>query len=212
MGNKEMVNKYIETKFVRQNVVMQNILKNISEEGLPTISITPEEGYFIQILLQLSEAKNALEIGTLGGYSGTWIARGLLPGGHLITIEKEPHHAEVARKSFEMAEVKDSVEILIGNAHQILRSQLHESEFDFVFIDAEKTGYVDYYDWSVEHLKPHGLLCAHNTLRRGKVADDSVKDEFIQTMRDFNDHVATDTRMTSTIYPAGDGMLIAVKN
>jgi caffeoyl-CoA O-methyltransferase len=212
MNDKEMVREYIEKKFVRQDETMQKILKNIPLEGLPAISITPEEGHFIRVLAQMSKVKSALEIGTLGGYSGTWIAKGLLPGGKLTTIEKEQHHADAARKNFEIAGVSDVVEILIGDAHQILRSLLYENEFEFVFIDAEKSGYIDYYDWAVEHIKPNGVICAHNTLRHGKVADESITDDSTQTMRDFNDYVAKDTRMLSTIYPAGDGMLVAVKN
>ena len=80
-----------------------------------------------------------------------------------------------------------------------------------MFIDAEKSGYIDYYDWSIKHLRNGGVICAHNTLRGGRVADVKEVDEFTETIRKFNSHVAQDQRVLSTIYPAGDGMLVAVK-
>jgi predicted O-methyltransferase YrrM len=180
-------------------------------QGLPAINVKPEEGRFLQFLVNIIGTRRAVEIGTLGGYSGTWIARGLLPGGKLTTIEREPLHAEVARRHFENAGVSDSIEIRIGDAHQELQKLSAEGPFDFVFIDAEKDGYLKYYEWAVTNLKHRGVLAAHNALRHGDVVNPSNQEPITQILRQVNQRAAADSRVISTIYPGGDGMLVAVK-
>jgi caffeoyl-CoA O-methyltransferase len=165
----------------------------------------------LQFLVRACGAVRALEVGTLGGYSGIWIARGLVPDGKLITLEKEPAHAEVARQHFTSAGVTDRVEIRVGNAHLLLQELASEGPFDFVFIDAEKPGYPAYFDWALEHTRLGGVIAAHNAFRGGSVAGERADDDFSETMRDFNRRVAAEPRVISTIYPAGDGTLLAVK-
>ncbi|NJN44336.1 MAG: hypothetical protein HC806_06190 [Anaerolineae bacterium] len=111
---------YITEHFAREDTAIRRARERSPERGLPAISIRPEEGRFLQLLVAACQAKKAIEIGTLGGYSGTWIARGLLPGGKLFTLEKSDKHAEVAREHFEGAGVADRVEIIVGDAHQTL--------------------------------------------------------------------------------------------
>ncbi len=156
-------------------------------------------------------AKKAIEIGTLGGYSGTWIARGLVDGGKLITLEKESKHADVARANFAKAGVGDRVEIKVGDAHETLKTLAKDAPFDFIFIDAEKTGYKNYFDWAMQNVRVNGLIAAHNALRRGTVADTTSTETDAIATRAFNQYVADEKRVLSTIYPGGDGMLIAVK-
>jgi caffeoyl-CoA O-methyltransferase len=153
----------------------------------------------------------AVEIGTLGGYSGTWIARGLAPGGKLITLEKEPYRAEVARQHFDAAGVADRVEVRVGDAHQSLEALAAERPFDFVFIDAEKPGYQAYFDWALTNVRIGGVIAAHNALRGGSVAGAGEPDEHTATMDAFNRYVGSRTEVISTIYPGGDGTLVAVK-
>ena len=112
---------------------------------MPSISIAAHEGRFLQLLVRSNNAKKALEIGTLGGYSGIWIARGLDPTGRLITLEKEELHAQVARENFQYAGLDSMIEIRVGDAHEQLENLSDEVPFDFVFIDAEKPGYEDYF-------------------------------------------------------------------
>ena len=145
----EPVSQYIQDLFVPQDDAQRFILEDSSQQGLPPINVKPEEGRFLQFLVRACGVMKAVEIGTLGGYSGTWIARGLPAGGRLITLEKEPKHAEIARQHFAAAGVLDRVDIRIGDAHQTLRSLAAEGPFDFVFIDAEKTGNDAYYDWAI---------------------------------------------------------------
>ena len=210
MGN-DQVGRYITGLFAVQDRSLQEARENSPKKGLPTISIQPEEGRFLQFLVRANNTMKALEIGTLGGYSGIWIARGLPPGGKLITLEVDSRHAQVAREHFEDAGVADLIEVRVGDAHSVLQDLSDEDPFDFVFIDADKSGYEAYYEWAVENVPIGGVITAHNTLRGGKVADDVEADERTRVMRSFNSRVANDPRVISTIYPAGDGTLVAVR-
>ena len=202
---------YITKVFVPQDKILEQILEDIPKKGLPAIAIRAEEGRYLQFLVRSCGAKKALEIGTLGGYSGTWIARGLVDGGKLITLEKESKHADVARDNFAKAGVADRVEIKVGDAHQTLKTLTKDAPFDFIFIDAEKTGYKNYFDWALENVRVNGIIAAHNALRRGTIVDPSNNETDTVATRAFNQYVADEKRVISTIYPGGDGTLVAVK-
>jgi len=208
---KDQVSRYITGLFAVQDRSLQEASDSSPKKGLPAISIQPEEGRFLQFLVRANNTMKALEIGTLGGYSGIWIARGLPPGGKLITLEVDFRHAQVAREHFEYAGVADLIEVRVGDAHSVLQDLSDEDPFDFVFIDADKSGYEAYYEWAVENVPVGGVITAHNTLRGGKVAYDVEADERTRVMRSFNSRVANDPRVISTIYPAGDGTLVAVR-
>ena len=205
------LSQYVKELFAKEDKGLRHAWDDSQEKNLPAISVKPEEGRFLQLLVRASGARLAVEIGTLGGYSGIWIARGLLPGGKLITLEKDPVHARVAREHFQAAGVDDRVEVRQGDAHQTLQALSSEGPFDFVFIDAEKPGYEDYFEWAVQNLRSGGVVAAHNAFRAGRVIDRGENDEATQAMRRFNQKVAQDERVLSSIYPAGDGTLIAVK-
>lgn len=202
---------YITKLFIAQDKPLEQILEDIPKKSLPAISIRSEEGRYLQFLARSCGAKKAIEIGTLGGYSGTWIARGLVDGGKLITLEKEAKHANVARANFILTGVSNRVEIRIGDAHETLKTLEKDAPFDFVFIDAEKTGYTAYFNWAVENVRLNGIIAAHNAFRHGAVVDETNKDADTIAMRAFNAHVANEKRVMSTIFPGGDGTLIAVK-
>jgi predicted O-methyltransferase YrrM len=201
---------YISGLFAHDEI-LQEIYEAVPRKGLPAISIKPEEGRFLQLLVRACGGQRALEIGALGGYSGSWIARGLAPGGRLITLEKETLHAEIARQHFEKAGVSDRVKIRTGDAHSLLKDLVSEGPFDFIFIDAEKTGYPAYFDWAVENVRIGGIIAAHNAFRKGSVTGAVPDDDFSEVTRQFNQHVAEEKRVISTIYPAGDGTLLAVR-
>ena len=211
----DTLSHYITELFAKQDEAQRRALEESPERGLPAISIQPEEGRFLQLLVRACGAKKALEIGTLGGYSGIWIARGLAPGGKLITLEKSPKHATVAAEHFALAGVEDRVEIRLGDATKSLSKLKDEGPFDFVFIDAEKTGYALYFDWALDNVRIGGVIAAHNAFRNGEVveAGEAAQAASPETaaIRAFNQRVAAEPRVVSTIYPAGDGTLIAVK-
>ena len=208
---KDQVSRYITGLFAVQDLSLQEAREGSTNKGLPTIGIQPEEGRFLQFLVRANNTKKALEIGTLGGYSGIWISRGLPPGGKLITLEVNSYHAQVAREHFKTAGVADLIEVRVGDAYSILQYSSDDDLFDFVFIDADKSGYEAYYEWAVKNITVGGVITAHNTLRGGKVANDDEVDERTRLMRSFNSRVAKDPRVISTIYPAGDGTMVAVR-
>jgi caffeoyl-CoA O-methyltransferase len=151
-----------------------------------------------------------VEIGTLGGYSGTWLARGLRADGRLITLELEPHHAAVARDHFAVAGVGEKVEVRVGNAHHLLPTLADEGPFDFCFIDAEKTGYDAYFDWALANVRPGGVIAAHNAFRGGALLDENDNSHDADHMRRFNLRFAREPRLLSIVFPAGDGTLAGV--
>ncbi len=208
----DQASEYISNLFAGEDAALQHTRENTPLQGLPAIGIRPEEGQFLHFLVSASKARRAVEIGTLGGYSGTWIARALPAGGRLITVEQDPHHAAVASRHFAAAGLDGKVEMRIGNAHEVIKSLSKEGPFDFIFIDAEKDGYPDYYEWAVDNLASGGVLAAHNALMHGSVSDPGNHELSTNMMRGFNQRAADDPRVTSTIYPGGDGMLVAVKN
>lgn len=207
----DQISSYITSLFAIEDKPLLIARQESPKLGLPTINIQPEEGRFLQFLVQACGTRKAVEIGTLGGYSGIWIGRGLLPGGKLYTLDKEEKHADVARKHFAEAGLSDMIESCVGDAHQLLLQLIPKGPFDFVFIDADKPGYPAYFDWAVENIRLGGIIAAHNAFRKGSVAGISEDDDHSELMRQFNRQVANEEQLISTIYPAGDGTLISVK-
>ncbi len=202
---------YIRATFAHEDEVLARIREQIPARGLPNIMLHPEEGQFLQFLVAVSGAQRAVEIGTLGGYSGVWIARGLPPDGRLITLEVSPEHAAVAQEHFALAELNTKVELRIGDAHELLPKVQEEGPVDFVFIDAEKSGYPAYLEWALSALRRGGVLAAHNAFGLGKVSDPAEQDKGTEIIRQFNRRVAEHPDLIPAIYPAGDGMAVAVR-
>src|SRR5262249_17956882 len=194
-------------QFARPDPVLIRVKEAIPARGLPAITIQPEEGHFLQFLVLAIGARRAVEIGTLGGYSGIWIARGLPADGCLITLEIEPRHAEVAREHFALAGLQHKVDLRLGEARTLLPGLAAEGPFDFCFIDADKLGYGAYLDWALANVRPGGLVAAHNAFRQGAVLNTADQSPDMVYMRQFNERFATEPRLLSTIYPAGDGLL-----
>lgn len=206
----EALEAYLRSSFSVEDPILARIREQTPQRGLPAISVRPEEGRFLQFLAAATGARRALEIGTLGGYSGTWIARGLPPGGLLITLELEPAHADVAREHFALAGLEHAVQLRVGDAHTLLPGLAREGPFDFIFIDAEKEGYLAYLDWSLSNLRPGGVLAAHNAFRRGAILDPETDDPRVQITQRFNQRLAHDPRLISCVFPGGDGIALAV--
>jgi caffeoyl-CoA O-methyltransferase len=206
---REQLDHYTTDLFSREDDALQWIQAEAQRNGLPSISVQPFEGRLLQFLVHAIGARKVVEIGTLAGYSGTWIARALPADGKLYTCEFSPKHAAVARASFQRAGVADKVEIFEGPAQDTLKTLTAQGPFDMVFIDADKTGYPAYFAWAVENLRIGGLVAAHNAFRHGKVlapeSDDDVK------MDEFNRALAAEPRLESTIIGVGDGMAVGIK-
>ncbi len=204
------IEAYITALFAQEDDVLRQIREQSAEQGLPQIAVSPEEGAFLGLLVRLCRARRVLEIGTLAGYSTIWMARALPADGYLVTIEKSSTHAQIARRNFALAGLEGKIRLLVGEASLMLKKAAALAPYDLVFMDADKEGYPQYYEWALQHLPSGGVVAAHNALWGGSVAGDA-SGAIIDAVRSFNRMVAQDQRVTAHLYPAGDGTLIAVK-
>lgn len=194
------VDRAITELFVGDDPALEEATAAARAAGLPAIEVSPPLGAMLHILARSVRARTVLEIGTLGGYSTTWLARALEPGGRLVTLEVDPHHAEVARANLERAGVAGSVEVRVGAALDSL-PVLRDEGFgpvDVVFIDANKDGYADYFEWALALSRPGTLIIADNVVRGGAVVDPSTTDELVLGARRFNERVAREGRVVAT--------------
>jgi predicted O-methyltransferase YrrM len=186
------------------------------EAGLPSIAVSAPQGKFLGVLARAVQARRILEIGTLGGYSTIWLARGLAPGGRLVTLEYSPKHADVARANIARAGLADVIEVRVGRALDTLPALATEGPepFDLVFIDADKAPYAQYLDWAVRLTRPGGLVVADNVVRRGRVLDPG-EDADVRGVRAFLEAMAADPRLDGTVLQTvgrgWDGVAVAVR-
>jgi predicted O-methyltransferase YrrM len=200
---------YLAALFAPEDATLLALREEADRSGLPPISISPDEGRLLQVLLRAVGARRVLEVGTLGGYSAIWIARALPPDGSILSLEIEPSHAEFARRHLARAGVADRVEVRIGRALDLLPA-LDGERFDAVFLDADKEPLPTYFDWALRLLRPGGLLIADNALWGGRVLDERVDDEATRAVREFNRRLATDPRVTGIVVPTHDGVGIGI--
>jgi caffeoyl-CoA O-methyltransferase len=201
--------QYVRRWFAPEDDALLTVRRRTAEQGLPVIQIRPEEGQMLQFLAALIGARRILEIGTLAGYSGIWLARGLHADGKLTTLELDPKHAQVAREHFALAGVAGRVEIIEGEALHTLARLAQDEPFDMVFIDADKERYPDYLAWAVEHVRPGGLITAHNAFRSGQLTSEHPDEKVIGTRR-MLETMARHPRLLPTIIPVGDGIAAAM--
>jgi caffeoyl-CoA O-methyltransferase len=164
------------------------------------------EGRLLEFLVFSLGAKRVLELGTYSGYSSISMAAALPAGGHIDTCEVDETHAEVARRYIEEAGYSDRITVHLGPALETI-SRL-DGEFDFVFIDADKENYVNYYEAVLPRLSEHSLIAADNTLWSGRVLDDSEQEEGTRAIRAFNEHVRGDKRVVSVMLSVRDGVTL----
>jgi caffeoyl-CoA O-methyltransferase len=176
----------------------------VAELPYPSMLSGPLVGRLLETLVFAVQPRLVVEIGTYGGYSALSMARALPAGGRLVTLELDPAHTQFARRAFERAG-EERIELIEGAALESLETL--DGPYDLVFIDADKTGYRDYYEAVVPKLAPGGLIAVDNTLRRGTVLDPG-DDEQAQTVAAFNDHVARDPRTRQVLLPARDGVTV----
>ena len=176
--------------------------------GISMMQIAPEQGAFMTLLTRLIGARHAIEVGTFTGYSAISIARGLSDDGTLLCCDVNEEWTAIARKYWERAGVDDKIELRIAPAIETLRSLPAGERFDLAFIDADKPNYPHYYEEVLARLRPNGVILVDNTLWGGAVADPKATDDNTKAIRAFNDMVATDDRVESTILTVGDGLTL----
>ena len=174
--------------------------------GISIMQISPEQGAFMTMFTQLIGACDAVEIGTFTGYSSLAIARGLAADGHLLCCDISEEWTAIARSYWERAGVSDKITLEIGPAAETLAALPPGEQFDLAFIDADKPGYIDYYEQIVPRLRPNGVILVDNVLFGGGVIDPAITDPSTQGIRDFNDHVIADERVDCVMLAIGDGL------
>jgi caffeoyl-CoA O-methyltransferase len=179
--------------------------------GISLMQISPEQGAFMMLLTRLVGARHAVEVGTFTGYSSLSIARGLPDDGTLLCCDVNEEWTAIARKYWERAGLDDKIELRIAPALDTLRSLPAEERFDLAFIDADKENYPNYFEEVLARLRPNGVILVDNTLWMGAVTDPKASDEQTNAIRGFNDAVAADDRVESTILTVGDGLTLIRK-
>ncbi|HEY2744969.1 MAG TPA: O-methyltransferase [Polyangia bacterium] len=207
--------RWAEKVFHPEDAVLAEIRSRAIIEGLPAIAVGKMDGLHLTAIARAVGARRAVEIGTLGGYSGVCLLRGM-PDGRLDTFELEPKNAAVAQTSFEKAGVAARVKIHVGPAAERLREIEKEGPFDLVFIDADKTGYPAYLTWAEEHLRIGGVVLLDNAFGWGGVVDPSQEKDshraMVQALADTSARLgAPGGRWCATMIPTEEGLAFGVK-
>jgi len=194
------VDRYLEERLVPADDALEGALAAAEAAGLPAIEVTPTQGKLLHLLARMQRARSILELGTLGGYSTIWLARALEPGGRLVTLEADAHHAEVARASIERAGLGGRVEIRVGPALETLPQVEADGlgPFDLVFIDADKRSTPEYFEWGLRLARPGTVIVADNIVRGGAIVDPEADDAGVAGMRRFLDIAGAEPRVSVT--------------
>ncbi len=202
--------EYSEHLYTEDEILL-NVKQAILESGMPPVSVTPGYGRLLTMLVRLSRSSRILEIGALGGYSGICLCRGLASGGMLTSLELKADYAALAQRHLELAGYGDAVEYRVGPAMESLGILAAEGQvFDFFFIDADKENYPNYLEYAIQLARPGAIIAGDNIFLRGRTLNTDRNGPAIQAMRHFNEMIARDERLTSTLLPAYDGLALAV--
>lgn len=199
--------QYLSERYWSEDDVLRDVRADTAQRG-PSIQVSAEAGHLLALFVRTLGATRVLEVGTLFGYSGIWMARELPPDGRLDTIELEQLHADAAEHWFERAGVSDRVVVHRGAGVDVL--QTLPGPYDIAFVDANKNDYPHYTRLALERLRPGGMLIADNAIRGGRIVEGGV-DADIDGIRAMHDLLAADAGVIATTLPVGDGMAIAVK-
>jgi len=204
------VDAYLAERLLPAGDEFEDILRASAEAGLPPADVSPLQGRLLELLARMLGAQRILEVGTLGGYSALWFAR---TGAQIVTLEVDPHHAEVARANLDRAGVGDLVEIVVGPALETLPGV--EGPFDLVFIDADKQSSADYLALALDKVRPGALIVVDNVIRRGALADPAEDEPRVLGSRRVVEAIAAEPRLLATgLQTVGakswDGMLLAL--
>jgi len=195
------VDAFLDTTVVGDDPVLSAALEASEAAGLPRIAVSAQQGKFLSLLAGAIQARRIVEIGTLGGFSTIWLARGAGPDGRVVTLEYEPKHAEVARANIDRAGVGDRVEVVVGAALETLPT-VTGGPFDLVFIDADKENNVGYLEWAVRLTRPGSVILVDNVIREGAILSPDLDEKVRATRRTLEimgKHPQLDTAVLQTV-------------
>ncbi|MDP4097046.1 O-methyltransferase [Paenibacillus sp. P96] len=194
------VDEYIGDKLITHDSILEQVLEANRKAYLPAIEVSPSQGKLLSLLAQMAGATRILEIGTLGGYSTIWMARTLPANGKIVTLELDPHNAQVARANFALAGLEEKVDLRLGNALEQLAQLDQEGteSFDLIFIDADKPNNPAYLRWALHFSHPGTVIIGDNVIREGEIINKHSTDPRIHGVRAFYDLLAEEPRINAT--------------
>lgn len=199
---------------LREPEILQALRQETASHPMSQMQIAPDQGQLMAFLVQLMGAKQALEIGVFTGYSSLAVALALPPDGKLIACDVSEDYTAIARRYWQAAGVADKIDLRIAPALDSLNQLLAEGQansFDFAFIDADKSAYPDYYEMALQLVRPGGLIAIDNVLWSGRVADPTVTDSRTSLIREFNQKLHQDERISLSLLSIADGLTLALK-
>lgn len=214
LGLSDRLYHYLLSVSLREPDVLAQLRQETANHPHRAMQIAPEQGQFMALLVQLIGAQKALEVGVFTGYSSLAVALALPPGGKLIACDVSEEYTEVAKRYWQAAGVAYKIDLRIAPAIETLDQLLasgYAGSFDFVFIDADKTNYGNYYERSLALVRPGGLIAIDNVLWNGAVADETAQDDSTAAIRAFNEKLHNDQRVTLSVLPIADGLTLALK-
>lgn len=208
---------FVTRTMARERAALREIRETTEAKGLPAISVGPDEGRLLHLLVSACGARKIVEVGTLAGYSACWMADALPKGGMIHTIEYEPMHAKVAKENIELAGLTAKVTVHTGPGMNVLPTLEAYGPFDLVFIDADKTGYGDYARWAAKNVRSSGFVICDNAYLFGNLHRDDLPAGHedapkVAPMRAALSLLADETLFSScAMIPTGEGMAVAVR-
>lgn len=211
-----LLNEQLHAYLLAHTTGIDDVARQLIDEtaglgGIANMQIAPEQGAFLSLLTAGVGARRVLEVGTFTGFSALCIARALPPDGRLLCLDVSAEWTAIAQRYWQAAGVTDKIELVLAPAAETLAALPAEPSFDLAFIDADKPGYLTYYEEVLPRVRPGGVILVDNTLWNGSVVDESSDEDTVKIIRAFNDHVATDSRVESTILPISDGLTMIRK-
>lgn len=205
---------YVLANSLREDPLLRELRERTASMPMAGMQIAPEQGQFMTLLAQLTGVHRALEIGVFTGYSSLCVARALPEDGCLVALDASEEWTRIARQYWERSGLSGRIELRLGPAIDSLDALLAEGQagrFDFAFVDADKTEYEDYYERTLQLLRPGGLMLIDNVLRDGKVVDAGDSSPGTEAIRTFNARLHSDERIDLTLLPIADGLTLARK-
>jgi len=200
--------QYLKNTGYRADKIIDDLVaETLGLGGVAQMQIAPEQGQFLEIIVKISQAKNCLEIGRFTGLSSLCIAKGLPEKGSLVAVDNSDEFLSMAEKYWRIAGVDTKIESIIGAGVDVMQSMIdRQYSYDFIFIDADKNNYPNYYELSLQLLKSNGIIIIDNMLWHGDVADDDKNDSQTKTIRDLNKKIQQDERVNFSLLPLSDGL------
>lgn len=208
------VYQYLLKHSLREPEVLKKLREQTHTMSMAQMQISPEQGQFMQLLMQLINAKKTLDIGTFTGYSALSVALSLPADGKVVACDINGEWTKIAKKYWDLAQVANKIDLRLAPAVETLENLIDQGEsetFDFAFIDADKRNYSNYYELSLKLLRPGGLIAVDNVLWSGAVADPEIQDADTKAIRELNTQIHHDKRVDISMLPIGDGLTLARK-